>query len=72
MELKENARIKERIAAACLIGGVIVSLVLLFPNMTGEPILKITQSTSNSLGVIIFVISLVTSLFLLKSRKKKN
>jgi hypothetical protein len=53
------------------VAGVLAGIFFLSPNLTGNAISNMTNSTSNILGSVLLVIGLIGGFFWMKSRKKK-
>lgn len=65
---KKKGRLEERVAAGIAIGGFVLALVFISPNLTGKAIASVAVRNSNWLGVVLFLVGLVGSFFYLRNR----
>ncbi|MAH49438.1 hypothetical protein CMI37_26685 [Candidatus Pacearchaeota archaeon] len=65
-------KLENPVPAIIVIIGLVVGLFFLAPNVTGNVIEDLTNSTSNIIGAVLIVASLVGGFFWLNGRKKSE
>ncbi|MDD5191772.1 MAG: hypothetical protein PHH54_05220 [Candidatus Nanoarchaeia archaeon] len=64
-----NKGLEQTVSVFIGIGGLLISLLFLSSNFTGFAIANLTQRTSNIIGMILFIVSLIVLFFIMKRRK---
>lgn len=67
-ELKQTG-LASKVSAVVCIGSFVLSLLFLSPNLTGNVISNITNSTSNILGAGLLVVGLIAGYFWVKNKR---
>jgi hypothetical protein len=69
MVQKEKADLEGKVGAFIGIGGLLISLVFLSPNFTGNVISSLSLKTSNLFGVLLFLIGITGAFFSFRKRR---
>lgn len=68
-KIGKRKNLESKLSSIIVIGSIAISLIFFSSTLTGFTISNLTQQTSNAIGIILFIIGLIGSLYYFKKRK---
>ncbi len=69
-ELGRKKNLESKLSSIIAVSSIAISLIFLSTNLTGFTISNLTQQTSSIIGIILFIIGLISALYYFKRRKQ--